>query len=84
MSETRSFFASGNAKDLVIACANDIRMMAPTASFRLDENNGVMNGRNEVVIILHATGVVSLHEGWSVGEEDVPELLAAKVLRRAK
>jgi hypothetical protein len=78
----RSCYASGNAKDLVLTCVNDIKVMAGAKGFKLGAgSSGVMNGRNEVVIILHATGVVSLHEGWSVGADDVPELLAAKVLR---
>ena len=78
----RSFFSQGNAKQLVLTCVNDIKMQANTHAFDPDDKyNGVMNGRNEVVIILHATGLVSVHEGWSIGADDVPELLAAKVLR---
>lgn len=82
--DTQGFHASGNARDLVETCINDLRMNAQH-SVGVDVEAGDAGGmgrmRREAVIILYASGAVGVFEGWNVKRDDIPELLAAKVLR---
>ena len=82
--DTRGFHASGNARDLVETCINDLRMNSQHV-VEIDAEAGSPGGlgtvRREAVIILYASGAVAVFEGWNVERDDIPELLAAKVLR---
>lgn len=80
--ETRGFHAHGNARALVETCINDLKMNADTIAIDAEAGEPMnLRARREAVIILYATGAVGVFEGWNVQRDDIPELLAAKVLR---
>lgn len=80
MSEVRGFTCLG--RTLVETCVNDLRTVVNGVTMiDADAGESVHHPRREAVIILYASGLVSVYEGWNVKHDDVPELLAAKVLR---
>jgi hypothetical protein len=75
---TNHFTCSG--RTLVETCVNDLKLM----SRNVRHGAGLPkpdSTRREAVIILHASGQVTVVEGWNIQADDVPELLAARVLR---
>lgn len=79
---TTGFHCVGNAKDLVETLIVELRYLSNHVTVVDGEaGEGSQSGRREAVIILYATGAVAVFEGWHVERDDIPELLAAKVLK---
>lgn len=82
MSEITNFTVPAHGRSLIETCINDLKLMRENVRHqRGAATPGYTPERREAVIILYASGMVSVTEGWGVKEDDIPELLAAKVLR---
>lgn len=71
---------NSSAKTLLNTFLNDLRTIHSNNIDYIDDDDDFDKGRREVVIIMHATGVISVAQGWALDADDFPELLAAKVL----
>jgi len=70
-----SFRAVGGAADMVEECIERLRSRSKTVETGSQPEHDYLRGRRAAVIVLYATGVVGVTEGWNLDGNDFKNAL---------